>query len=54
MGMRFLTLFALLFCFSNDVFAQTEIDKGKAIYSRLCAFCHGIEGAGDGPAAAVP
>ncbi|MCC6502264.1 MAG: c-type cytochrome [Deltaproteobacteria bacterium] len=52
MGMRLLTLFALLFCFSNDVFAQTEIDKGKAIYSRLCAFCHGIEGAGDGPAAA--
>lgn len=52
MGMRFLILFAILFCFSNDVSAQTEIDKGKAVYSRLCAFCHGMEGAGDGSAAA--
>jgi DMSO reductase family type II enzyme heme b subunit len=51
MALRFLILFVLLFCLSNGVFAQTEIEKGKALYGKLCAFCHGVEGAGDGPAA---
>lgn len=51
MALRSIILFAFLFCLSNNVFAQTDIDKGKALYGKLCAFCHGIEGAGDGPAA---
>ncbi len=37
--------------FSFDAFAEADVEKGKALYQRLCAFCHGMEGAGDGPAA---
>lgn len=29
-----------------------DLAKGRALYARACASCHGAEGAGDGPAAA--
>ncbi len=32
-------------------FADGDFEKGRAIYGRLCRWCHGQEGAGDGPAA---
>lgn len=51
MALRFLILFIFLLCFPDGAFAGTDIEKGKALYDRLCAFCHGPEGAGDGPAA---
>lgn len=51
MALRYLTIFVFLLCFSNGAFAQTDVEKGRVIYERLCAFCHGPEGAGDGPAA---
>lgn len=38
-------------CLASSALAQTDVEKGKAVYERLCAFCHGPEGAGDGPAA---
>ncbi|MGH7273259.1 MAG: c-type cytochrome, partial [Nitrospiria bacterium] len=28
-----------------------DLDAGKAIYFRKCVWCHGPEGAGDGPGA---
>ncbi len=31
--------------------AQDAADQGKAVYDRWCAECHGVDGAGDGPAA---
>jgi len=51
MALRFFILFVFFFSFADSALAQTDIDKGKALYARLCAYCHGIEGAGDGPAA---
>lgn len=50
MALRFLILIIFSLSFAEAAFAQADIDKGKAIYERLCAFCHGLEGAGDGPA----
>lgn len=29
-----------------------DVERGKAVYQRLCAACHGPSGWGDGPAAA--
>lgn len=46
-----LLTFIFSLCLASAAFAQTDIEKGKALYDRLCAFCHGREGAGDGPAA---
>ena len=31
--------------------SPTNLQKGKLIYERACAFCHGVGGKGDGPAA---
>ena len=33
--------------------AHAEGINGKAIYDTRCAFCHGVEGRGDGPAGAA-
>ncbi|CAG1066443.1 partial cytochrome c6, partial [uncultured bacterium] len=49
-ALKSLILLAFLF-FSSDAFAAADVEKGKDLYQRLCAFCHGMEGAGDGPAA---
>jgi len=51
MAIRFLILIALILCFPCYALAGADIEKGRAVYSRLCAFCHGADGAGDGPAA---
>ena len=50
MALRFFILIVFVLGFAGGAFAQTDIDKGKALYEKLCAFCHGPEGAGDGPA----
>jgi cytochrome c oxidase cbb3-type subunit 3 len=31
----------------------TSIDTGKGIFAKRCAACHGVQGAGDGPGAAM-
>jgi len=31
---------------------QASIQKGKAIYEKKCALCHGVKGDGKGPASA--
>lgn len=51
MATRLLILFVILLCLPGEAFAQADIERGRAVYSRLCAFCHGADGAGDGPAA---
>lgn len=51
MTLRLFILFVFSLGFVSGALAQTDIEKGKAIYDRLCAYCHGPEGAGDGPAA---
>jgi len=33
--------------------AAADVAKGKALFQEKCASCHGPEGAGDGPVAAV-
>lgn len=38
------------FVVPSDLRAQ-DAESGRAIYDRWCAECHGVEGAGDGPAA---
>ena len=35
------------------VLAEGDVEKGKEIFTKHCAGCHGIMGKGDGPAAAV-
>ena len=47
---RFLIFFLLLASFSHPALAD-DIDRGKVIYDKRCSWCHGAEGAGDGPAA---
>ena len=52
-----LSLFLLLILGSMTVpslYAQDyppDLDRGKAVYVRLCQSCHGSEGYGDGPSA---
>src|SRR3546814_17007640 len=29
-----------------------DVDRGAALYQQMCTACHGVAGAGDGPAAA--
>ncbi len=41
----------LLLCSLTIPALADELPRGKAIYDRRCAWCHGAEGAGDGPAA---
>lgn len=31
--------------------SQEDIEGGKAVYFRKCVWCHGVDGAGDGPSA---
>lgn len=45
----FLTTMFLLIVIS----AGAEYEQGKNIYENKCAFCHGIKGEGNGPAAAA-
>ena len=33
--------------------ARADVAQGQAVYETRCAPCHGIEGGGDGPAAAA-
>jgi cbb3-type cytochrome oxidase cytochrome c subunit len=37
---------------SPRLIPSNDVQRGRAIYSRDCAACHGIRGAGDGPGAA--
>ncbi len=32
---------------------DARVEQGKEAFARLCASCHGVEGRGDGPAAAA-
>lgn len=52
MALRFLILLAFVLGSVAVSPAEDGLEKGRAAYDRLCAFCHGAEGAGDGPAAA--
>jgi mono/diheme cytochrome c family protein len=54
-GNFLLTLCTPLILFSSAVSADPEIEKGKEIYNGggACMTCHGMEGAGDGPASAA-
>jgi DMSO reductase family type II enzyme heme b subunit len=55
--MRFLFIFlTLTFSILIESFAQEQptpefVARGKEIYQKRCWFCHGLEGAGDGPVA---
>ncbi|MBI4686897.1 MAG: c-type cytochrome [Nitrospirae bacterium] len=57
----YLSVFALLFVFSfvaavSVAFAEpanTGLERGKVLYERYCAFCHGKTGEGNGPAGHV-
>lgn len=49
--LRHSILLASLLFLSDAALAQTGVEKGKALYGRYCSYCHGMEGAGDGPAA---
>lgn len=48
-------LFALLFAFSAWPAGPPGLQQpdAKAVFTKLCAACHGPAGAGDGPAAAA-
>jgi mono/diheme cytochrome c family protein len=50
-----LPIFSFFILIASAVNADTEIEKGKEIYngSGACMACHGMEGAGDGPASAA-
>ncbi|MBW7957902.1 MAG: c-type cytochrome [Deltaproteobacteria bacterium] len=50
--LRGLTVLLILAVSLQSAFASDgDPEKGKALYERRCWWCHGIEGAGDGPAA---
>ncbi len=48
-----LSMAMIAIVFAGFAWAQGNADKGKAIYARQCASCHGVSGKGDGPAAAA-
>ncbi len=54
---RFITLVALTCLLSTTVQATTidlmALETGKNTYNAFCIYCHGAEGEGDGPAAAL-
>ncbi len=33
--------------------SDTDIAQGKKVYERLCVYCHGVKGEGDGPAGSL-
>jgi mono/diheme cytochrome c family protein len=41
--------------FAANVSAQADLERGKSVYNGAgaCMSCHGVEGAGDGPASAA-
>jgi DMSO reductase family type II enzyme heme b subunit len=47
---RALTLLLLLFALQAT--AVENVERGRAVYDKWCWWCHGQDGAGDGPAAA--
>ncbi len=53
----FLTAVALMavpsavFAAPPDAVKQDLLEKGKKVYFKRCVWCHGVEGAGDGPSA---
>ena len=54
----FVLVFSIFFLNTSSLFAKLEentesIKAGKSIYERHCWPCHGVEGAGDGPAAEI-
>ncbi len=58
--MKFLTVFIIgaVICYGNIASAklpenQEAITAGKKVYTRHCWPCHGVDGAGDGPAAEI-
>ncbi len=48
-------LFAIMFLTTSESLAESQLEKGKAVYNGAgaCMSCHGVEGAGDGPASAA-
>ena len=46
----FIIIIFLVLSFAQSAPAD-EIERGKAVYDKKCWWCHGAEGAGDGPAA---
>lgn len=52
MKMRMVTSLLTALIISTPVYAaQGNAENGKKVYEKRCAWCHGWEGAGDGPAA---
>lgn len=52
MKMRIVSLLLTAVILSTPVYAaQGNVENGKKVYEKRCAWCHGWEGAGDGPAA---
>src|SRR5213593_3455893 len=51
-GLLLLALRAAPFSIPHSPFPLQDTTKGKAVYVKWCAGCHGDGGAGDGPAAA--
>src|SRR3569832_810804 len=45
--LSFLTLFS-----AGSLLSAADLSRGKVLYDAHCASCHGIEGKGNGPAAA--
>ncbi len=43
---------AILASLEPGQLAAQDLERGQALYDRWCAGCHGVEGRGDGPAAA--
>jgi len=50
---RCLSILVAVVLFPTFVLAQGSPAKGKEIYTKQCAGCHGPAGKGDGPAAAA-
>jgi len=49
------TLLSLCLLLSIEVrrAQAADVENGKTLYASRCAFCHGLSGAGDGPAGAA-
>jgi mono/diheme cytochrome c family protein len=51
-GKSIVFAFALMLV-SATVFAEADVAKGKRLYTRYCASCHGVNGDGHGPVASA-